>query len=121
MPENFHRYGRWSKAPTLAKKQLLWSFYLTTAITLIATVFYFFAQPHLPFFYTLPLDSQMLAPKLWLFLFPSISLGITLLHMILLGLFYDLDELILRLFANATTIIQSILLLALVRIIVITW
>lgn len=121
MPENAYRYGRWSKVPRTIKKQLLWSFYATTVITLITTVFYFFAQPELPFFYTLPVESQALAPKWWLLIFPTISLTITLLHMILLGVLHDLDEMALRLFAHATLIIQSILALSVFRIIIITW
>lgn len=121
MTDKKTRFGRWSKVPSSVKKNLLFSFYLTTAITLMTSIFYFMAQPTLPFFYTLPLDEQMLAPRIWLFLFPGISFGITVLHMIMLGIFYDIDQLILRLFAGTTTVIQAVLLLALVRIVIITF
>lgn len=120
MSTQFGKFGRWSLVPKEVKHQLLISLYLTIFITLVATVYYFIAQPVLPFFYTLPLPQQALGPKEWLFFFPLCSFLITLLHMIVISFFQDLEKIILKLFANTTAIIQVILLLALIRVVIIT-
>lgn len=120
MANRFTSFGRWATVPNEIKRQLLLSFYLTVAITLAATVYYFISQPELPFFYTLPLPKQALGPKEWLFFFPLISFLITLLHMIIISIYHDLTPLILKLFASMTSVIQVVQLLALIRIILIT-
>jgi hypothetical protein len=121
MANRFTSFGRWATVPTEIKKQLLLSFYLTVAITLAATVYYFVAQPELPFFYTLPIPEQSLGPKEWLFFFPILSFLITLLHMIIISIYHDLTPLLLKLFAAMTAVIQVVQLLALMRIIFITF
>lgn len=120
MANRFTSFGRWATVPVSVKKQLLLSFYLTVAITLAAMVYYFISQPQLPFFYTLPLPEQALGPKEWLFFFPSASFLITLLHMIIISIYHDLTAILLKLFALMTAVIQVVLLLALIRIILIT-
>jgi hypothetical protein len=120
MANRFTSFGRWATVPKDIKKQLLLSFYLTVVITLAATVYYFISQPELPFFYTLPLPDQALGPKEWLFFFPLISFFVTLLHMIIISIYHDLDPLLLKLLASMTAVIQVVQLLALVRIILIT-
>lgn len=120
MSDQPQRFGRWSAVPAVVKKRVSYSFYLTTITTLAASGFYFFLQPEIPLFYTLALSEQVLAPKIWLALFPSLSFLITILHMIIIGFLHDLDEQVLRLFAITTITIQSIVLLALIRILSIT-
>jgi hypothetical protein len=120
MANRLTSFGRWASVPTEVKRQLLLSFYLTVAITLAATVYYFLSQPELPFFYTLPLPDQALGPKEWLFFFPLMSFLVTLLHMIIISMYHDLTPLLLKLFASMTAVIQVIQLLALIRIILIT-
>ena len=120
MSTQFSKFGRWSLVPKEVKLQLLVSFYITVLITLVATVHYFLSQPLLPLFYTLPLPRQALGPKEWLFFFPLFSFLITLLHMIIISVYQDLEGLVLKLFANMTAVIQVVLLLALIRVVVIT-
>jgi hypothetical protein len=120
MSTQLSKFGRWSLVPKDVKTQLLVSFYLTVLITLVSTIYYFLAQPELPFFYTLPLPQQALGSKIWLFFFPLFSFLITLLHMIVISFYQDLEALVLRLFANMTAVIQVILLLALIRVVIIT-
>lgn len=112
--------GQWSLVPLDVKKEALISLYLTAAITLAAVVYYFVAQPQLPIFYTLPLASGALANKAWMLLFPVISFLITLLQLIMIGIFKDLDVLILKLYAWMTAFIQAMLLLVVFRIMLIT-
>ncbi|PIR61980.1 MAG: hypothetical protein COY81_02630 [Candidatus Pacebacteria bacterium CG_4_10_14_0_8_um_filter_43_12] len=121
MAVQFNSLGLWSKVPIEVKKNLLASFYLTVLTTLIATIYYFIAQPELPFFYTLPLPEQALGSKEWLFFFPVLSFFITLTHMIIISVYHDLSPLILKLFASMTAMAQVIQLLALLRIILITF
>lgn len=121
MWKNVSSFGRWASVPVDVKRQLLVSFYLTVVITLAATVYYFLAQPVLPFFYTLPLPEQALGSKEWLFFFPLLSFLVTLLHMIIISIYHDLTPLILRLLAAMTSVIQVVQLLALLRIILITF
>lgn len=121
MSEQSATFGRWSAVPVSIKKKLAYSFYLTTLITLISTALYFLVQPEIPLFYTLPQEHQALAPKIWLAVFPSISFLVTLIHMIALSFFYDLEELLQNLFATTTLAIQALLLLALVRILLVTF
>lgn len=113
-------WSDWDRLTHTIKSPLLISIGLTGLLTIIATIFYFFAQSVVPIFYSLPLAEQALAPKEWLFLLPVISLIVTLVHSGLISLFNDLDILILRLFAWMTVIMQFFLLLILVRIILIT-
>ncbi|MDQ5950864.1 MAG: hypothetical protein QG639_141 [Patescibacteria group bacterium] len=120
MANRFTSFGRWANVPATIKKQLLLSFYLTVAITLASTIYYFISQPELPFFYTLPLPEQALGPKEWLFFFPAASFLVTLIHMIIISIYHDLTPLLLRLFASMTAVIQVVMLLALSRIILIT-
>lgn len=120
MSTQISKFGRWSLVPKEVKTQLLLSLYVTVVITLVATVYYFVAQPVLPFFYTLPLPKQALGPKEWLFFFPVFSFLITLLHMIVISIYQDLETLVLKLFANMTSVVQIVLLLSLIRVVIIT-
>ncbi|MBP7768565.1 hypothetical protein KA082_01895 [Candidatus Woesebacteria bacterium] len=110
----------WDQLNEGIKKPLITSVAVTGFITVLCTIFYFFTQPVIPLFYSLARNDQALTTKEWIFLFPIISLVITLLHSLLLSFFKDLDALVLRLFAWMTVVMQFFLILALVRIIVIT-
>lgn len=94
---------------------------LTGVITLLASIFYFIAQPVIPILYSLPRPEQALAPKLWIFVFPVISLVLSIVHIILIGKFKDLDEFILKMFAWVTVFLQLFIAAVLVRIIYIIW
>ncbi len=94
---------------------------LTGVITLLASIFYFIAQPIIPILYSLPRPEQALAPKLWIFVFPVMSLVLSIVHIILIGRFKDLDEFILKMFAWVTVFMQLFIAALLVRIIYIIW
>jgi len=70
-------------------------------------------------FYTLALPAQQLVVKEWLWLFPAISLLITLTHLAAAQRFKNYNHLLLQLFSWITVLIQAILTLALIRIVVI--
>lgn len=103
------------------RKVLLVAIVFTGIITLISSIFYFLSQPVIPLMYSLPRPEQSLVPKIWIFLFPVISLTISVLHIFLIGKFKNLDELILKMFAWSTVFLQLILGAILIRMIVIIW
>lgn len=119
MAETF-QIESWDSIHSIVKRPLLLSVTMTGLITLLAVIFYFAAQPVIPIFYSLARAEQTLTTKEWLFIFPGISLVITVLHIFLIAFFKELDALVLRLFAWMTMIMQLILTLTLVRIILIT-
>ncbi len=100
---------------------LIVSTVITGCITLAATLFYFITQPVIPLMYTLARPEQALVPKIWLFVFPLASVTITVLHIFLIAKCKDLEELILKLFAWVTVVIQVLILAVLIRILAILW
>lgn len=119
MSETF-RMESWDQLSTGIKRPLLLSIAVTGVIAIFSTIFYFFAQPSIPLFYSLPRSEQALAVKEWLFLFPVFSLTMTLVHSLLISLFKELDRLVIRLFVWMTVVMQFFLFVTLVRIILIT-
>jgi len=83
----------------------------------VALISFLILQPEVPIFYSLGAKNEWLAPKIWLFLFPVLSLAMTLGHFLLLIVSKSLEKTITQLFAWATVFIQAILALSLVRII----
>lgn len=120
MSETF-RMDSWDQLSIGIKRPLLISISVTGLITIATTVYYFFSQPIIPIFYSLARNEQALAQKEWIFLFPLISLVMTLLHSILISVFKELDKLVLRLFAWTTVVMQFFLFVTLLRIIIITY
>lgn len=121
MSETQFKIETWDELSASIKRPLLLCVAFTGLISIISTLYYFFAQPVIPIFYSLARPDQALATKEWIFLFPGISLVITLLHSILISLFKELEKLVLRLFAWTTLIMQCFLFLSLIRIIIITY
>jgi len=113
--------GQWTLVPLEVKKEALSALYFTAAVTIVSVTYFFIAQPELPIFYTLPLPNQALVSKSWIFLFPAISFLITLIQLIMIGVFKDLAPLILKLFAWMTSFMQVLLLMVIIRIILITF
>lgn len=102
-------------------KSLLFSaFGLSLLQIVIATAGFIFMQPEIPLFYSLPRLDQQLAPKIWIFLFPIMSLLVNGVHAVLIGLESQRESLLLVLFARITLILQIMLLLAVLRIVYIT-
>lgn len=91
------------------------------ATLLLAGLYYPGSQPQLPIFYSMAQQSQQLAPKELIFLFPGISFVILAAHLAIIHALKNIDKLVLRLFALMTAILQFVLLLSLIRIIYITW
>lgn len=119
MAETF-RIEQWDSISSVVKLPLQISVGLTGLVTISTTIFYFFAQPVLPLLYSLARPEQALVSKEWVFLFPALSLFITLTHIICSSIFGDLDKLILKLFAWMTVVLQCCLSLIVVRLLLIT-
>lgn len=103
--------------PTLVQP-LKYSLILTGTITVLSVSTLFFLQPELPIFYSLPLSSQQIVPRYWILLFPGLAFSITVLHIVLIGIFKHVEEEVLRLFCWMTVLIQMLLLAILVRLLV---
>ncbi len=106
--------------PKTVKTAVMFSWIVTTIILLIAVVYYITAQPELPIFYSLARKSDQLARKEFLFIFPSLSLILNTLNLTILKTLRDQATLMIKLFANTTMVLQFLLLIALVRIVLIT-
>lgn len=108
-----------SKIPRYLKKPFAISFFITAAILLITSIFFFRIQPQVPLFYSLARTSQHLVSKYWLFLLPALSLIINLIHLMIANLIKQTDKLLMKLFVWTTVGIQFVLGLALLRILAI--
>lgn len=97
------------------QKPLQYSLSITGVITLLSVSAAFFLQPQIPIFYSLPLSSQQVASRYWILLFPGFSLSVTLLHIVLIGIFSKVDEDVLGLFCWLTVLLQLVLLAVVVR------
>jgi hypothetical protein len=106
--------------PDVVKRPLFASFVISLVVILTAGVYYIFAQPVLPIFYTLARPAQTLASKEWLFVFPSISFAMSVAHVLIVHWLRTLEPILLVLFARTGLVLQIILLAALLRIVFIT-
>lgn len=102
------------QAPITASWILFFLFLVTTSI------YYFLAQPELPLFYTVATKQDQLAPKLFLFIFPAVSLLMNSLHFFILRILQKYSAILLKLFVGTTIGLQILLGFALFRIILIT-
>jgi hypothetical protein len=103
--------------PKSVKTPFLIVYLFTLVSALLTLTFYFRTQPVVPIFYSLPEPEQHLAAREWLFLFPFMSLIVSLLHTGLIKFVSKAEQLLLTLFAWTTVVVQTVLLLALLRII----
>lgn len=94
---------------------------LISCLTSVASFVYLpVSQPVLPLFYSLSESSQQLAPKLWLLIFPALVWLLNIIHLILLAVIKEYDEVLLKLFGLFTVLVQLLLLIDLLRIIYLT-
>ncbi len=103
------------------RQHVITSFMCTLILGGLSAVFFVLAQPMLPMFYSLALPQQQLVPKVWIFLLPLLSLIISLSHALILSAIEQQDRVIQRLFITMTLVLQTLLIVALIRIIYITW
>jgi len=101
-------------------KQILQvNFLISFSLLIILLIFIWRLQPQVPLFYSLAQSEQQLAQKYWLFLIPGFSLTVSLLHTFIVIIFKKLDQLMLKLFARGTLLIQVLLSVVLLRILLI--
>ncbi len=103
--------------PDKSIKPLRFSIIISLIIFGLSLIFYPRLQPEIPLFYSLADANDQLVKKQWLFLLPSLSLAINVIHLILIRGLQKLDDLILALFAWSTVILEVVLLLIVLRII----
>lgn len=111
----FFRQGAF-QFPRFLRTPILVTSLLSCILTLLTLVFVPRLQPTVPLFYTLADVNDFLVPKMWLFVFPALSILITVTHLWLLRVLHSHDRLIVQVFCWQTVIIQSLLLISLIRI-----
>ncbi len=121
MTVSANKSKKFNLIPTSARTPLFISWTTTIILILLSLIYYFISQPELPIFYTLARKSEQLSKKEFLFLFPLISLLLNIIHMPIISRLKKDSDLMLRLFTLTTTTLQIIFLIALVRIIIITY
>ena len=103
--------------PQSVKTPITFSWIIFFVYLVITIIFYFISQPEVPIFYSVATKSEQLAPKLFLFVFPLISLFITVIHFFIARLLQKFSEVLLKLFVGTTVGLQILLGFALFRII----
>ncbi len=107
-------WGQLNELAPEVQKPLRFSTTLTAIITLISFIALFIVQPEIPLFYSLPTD-KVLVPKMWLLLFPLLSLIITIGHIAFSWVSRGFQSMVLRLYAWTTVILLGLLLVTLIR------
>ncbi|NCN45503.1 MAG: hypothetical protein COU63_02740 [Candidatus Pacebacteria bacterium CG10_big_fil_rev_8_21_14_0_10_36_11] len=93
---------------------------LAFVTTLTAGVSFPFLQPVIPIFYSLSQPEKQLVDKWWIFLFPVFSWLITASHLLLIGIFKEIETNIQKLFSwtsVALLLVNGIILLRLIMIV----
>ena len=106
--------------PARVNQPFMVAFFISALIAIISIIGFLILQPEVPLWYSLPRLTQHLAPKVWLFLFPVISILLNVIHFSLMRFFQTYEAVLLSLFAWTTVVLQLLLGLALVRIVYIT-
>ncbi len=102
--------------PKIVRRPFQFCLIISTIIFTIVTFFFFVAQSEIPLFYSLADAKQQLANKAWIWLIAGISFLLNLFHFFLIKAFYNLDKLVIKLFAWSTLVLQIVLGLTIIRI-----
>ncbi|GIK84000.1 MAG: hypothetical protein BroJett025_06220 [Patescibacteria group bacterium] len=106
--------------PKSVRTPITVSWVLFLVFLLVSIIYYFLAQDELPLFYTVATKQDQLAPKLFLFIFPLVSLLMNIVHFFIFKSLHKFSAILLRLFIGTTIALQILLGFALFRIIFIT-
>ncbi len=109
------------RVPRSVRFHFISSLVMSCFLTFITIVAYFHVQPKVPLFYSLAEPSDYLVDKIWLFLVPAISFGITILHLLLLPILHSYHKVMNQLVGLITMILQGLCIVAILRIITIIW
>lgn len=93
---------------------------ITIVMGAITSIYFTLSAPQLPLFYSLAIPSQQVVSKSWLFVLPGLSLVITLVHTLILQFLSKYNRSVQGMFGWSGIVIQALLMIALLRIIVIT-
>ncbi|PIR59454.1 MAG: hypothetical protein COU69_00085 [Candidatus Pacebacteria bacterium CG10_big_fil_rev_8_21_14_0_10_56_10] len=110
---------RWWIVPQPVKVPFLISFLEALVAALVFASVFLQLQPVVPLFYSLAQAAGQLVPKIWLGLLPTLSITISISHLIITHAMRHYDQILLRLFAWTTVVVQTLLLATLLRIILI--
>jgi hypothetical protein len=107
--------------PNVVKKPLFACWVLTLLMIFVSGGYFFIAQPELPVFYTMARPAQSLVPSVWLFVFPTISILMSFIHIGIAHWMRSMDNLLLIIFTRTGLALQLVLFIALLRLIWVTW
>ena len=109
------------RVPRYLRTHFLCSTAASCFLTLFTAIAYFQLQPKVPIFYSLGEPNEYLADKAWLFVFPVLSTTITVMHVLILHTLRSHHNVMNQLFGWLTLIVQSVCVVAAVRIVIIIW
>jgi hypothetical protein len=116
-----HTHPRSLRIPRYVRPHFIFSLAMSCFLTFITIIAYFRVQPKIPLFYSLAEPSDYLVDKTWIFLFPAISFGVTILHLLLLPTLRSYHKVMNQLFGWITMVMQGLCVVATLRIITIIW
>lgn len=105
----------WLRPPKYLRPGWFISIIVVSVVFLISLVLFPQLPPVIPLFYSLAAPSQHVVSKNWIWLFPSLLLCITLLHLIIVRAAKDYQPLLLLLFTWTTVGVQIFLAITIIR------
>ncbi len=119
MAKNFERQVKKqvkiNLGPEYVQTPIRLSILTTFIILVIVLISLSLIQPVVPLFYSLSEPEQQLADKHWLLLLPALSLMFNFIHLGIIKLNIQIDQLVIKLYAWAGLVMQAILLLITLR------
>ncbi len=103
--------------PLASRTPMLLSFVISTITATITFALIPWLPPQIPLFYTMAQPGLTLAPKLWITMLPALLFIFTLVNGLVSQTLRNYDPLLVRLFAWSALISQTVLALAMLRIV----
>ncbi|KUK79727.1 MAG: transmembrane(s)proteins 12..34 [Microgenomates bacterium 39_7] len=105
---------RFNLGPRYVLIPLRISIFISLFLIIYTSTLQLYIQPVVPLFYSLPSGSDQLAPKIWLLLFPALSIIINIVHISAIKI-AAMSQLVIKLYAWADLLLQLILLMIALR------
>ncbi len=103
--------------PHVTRTPMVLSFTLSTVTATLTFALLPLLPPTIPLFYTLSQPNLTLAPKVWIVLLPVLLFTFTLVNGVVAQVLRQFDPILLKLFSWSALLSQTVLALALIRIV----
>ena len=107
--------------PLNTRLPLRWSLGLVVFQSILAGTSLLWIQPTIPLLYSVSNPQQQLVPKLWILVFPALAMLFLSWHFFLVKSLKDWTEIIVKLIAWSSVVLQILLAATLVRLLLIIW